>query len=109
MHNEQDALYNYVIKLFERGMDRQQIMTHLLENGHDQKFAEQLLAGAIQLRDAKRRHQGLIYVLFGAFVCLASCVLTFMSSSIQGHFPYVLYGLTSLGILIVFAGFMKVF
>ncbi|MCD6010660.1 MAG: hypothetical protein K0Q79_522 [Flavipsychrobacter sp.] len=109
MLNEQDALYGYVLSLFAQGMSREQVIAHLLDNGHDEVFAKELVAGALKLRDAKKRHQGLVFILFGAFVCLLSFALTITSSFTQSSFPYVLFGLTSLGIIIVFAGFIKIF
>ncbi len=109
MSNEQNTLYEYVVSLFEKGMTRDEVVVHLLDNGHDEVFAKELVAGAVKLRNAKRQHQALIFILFGAFVCLLSFALTITSSFTHSSFPYVLYGLTSLGIVIVFAGFMKIF
>ncbi len=109
MVEKQDTLYSYVINLFDQGMPREQIVSHLLDNEHDETFARQLVTEAGRLRDARRRSQGLTLILCGAFVCLMSFVLTITSSFTQSSFPYVLYGLTSVGIIIVFAGFMKVF
>lgn len=109
MVEKQDALYSYVINLFDQGMPREQIVSHLQDNQHDETFARHLVAEVLKLREAKRRSQGLTLILCGAFVCLMSFVLTITSSFSQSSFPYVLYGLTSVGIIIVFAGFMKVF
>ena len=57
----------------------------------------------------RNRNQGVNLIIMGAVVCFLSFLLTITSSFSHGSFPYVLYGLTSCGILIAFAGFTKVF
>ena len=53
--------------------------------------------------------QGLTLILIGAVICLMSFALSITASETHLNFPLVLYGLTSVGIIVVFAGFMKVF
>jgi len=104
-----DSMCTYVISMLDSGMKREQIEIHLRENGHDEKFVKDLLTESIRLRHAKRRSQGLVLILSGAFICLLSFALTITSTFTQGNFAFVLYGLTGIGIIAVFAGFMKVF
>ena len=109
MLKEQDALYGYVISMLDQGLKRDHIITHLMDNGHEETFVKQLVAETVKLRDARRRSNGLALILCGAFICLMSFILTITSSFTHGSFPLVLYGLTSIGIIVAFAGFMKVF
>jgi hypothetical protein len=104
-----DTLGEYVTTLFENGMTRTEIETHLLDNGHDEQFVKELVSETVKLRDTKRRSQGLILILVGALICFTSFLLTITSTYTQGNFSLVLYGLTSLGIIIVFTGLMKIF
>lgn len=60
-----------------------------------------------RLRNAQKTTKGLIYVLIGAVLCLVSCVLTILLP--QSNTTLILYGLTSLGIIIVFIGLMQIF
>ncbi len=59
-------------------------------------------------RIAKRQSSGFIYMAIGAFLGFLSCVLT-----VANVFPqstgFVLYGLTSIAVILVFAGLYLVF
>ena len=103
------SLTKYVISMLAEGKDRAHIETQLLEKGHDEKFVKELVKEAQKLHYAIRRSQGLTLILVGAVICFVSFLLTITSSFTHSSFPWVLYGLTSVGILVVFAGFMKVF
>ncbi len=109
MTNDRDTLSTYVFALLEEGQGREQIETHLLEKGHEEDFVREFVQETVKLRYATRRNQGVNLIIMGAVVCFLSFLLTITSSFSHGSFPYVLYGLTSCGILIAFAGFTKVF
>lgn len=51
--------------------------------------------------------QGLFLILAGATLCLISCVYTIMSET--SDTGLILYGLTSIGIIVVFIGLLKIF
>ena len=109
MAAEQESLGKYVISLLDEGQRREQIESHLLEKGHDESFVKKLVVESVKLRDTRRRSQALALILSGAVICFLSFLLTITSSFTHGTFPYVLYGLTSVGIIVIFAGLMKVF
>ena len=109
MATELEPLSNYVLSLLDNGQGREAIETELLEKGHDEKFVKEMVREMIKLRNAKRSAQGLTYILGGAVICFSSFLLTITGSFSGGSFPYVLYGLTSVGIVIAFVGFMKIF
>jgi len=100
---------DYVFALLEEGRGREEIEALMLQKGHDERFVKELVKETIKLRQSKRISQGLGYILVGALVCFTSFLLTITGTFSQGSFPWVLYGLTSVGILIVFAGFMRIF
>lgn len=106
---ETASLGQQVLGLLHHGKRREEIEQMLLEKGHDERFVKDIVQQTIKLRQAKLRSQGLTLILSGALVCFLSFLLTITSSFTHASFPVVLYGLTSIGILIVFAGFMKVF
>ena len=95
--------------MLSNGQGREQIEAALLLQGHDDNFVKELVEECIKLHYAKRRAQGLTFILCGAVVCFLSFLLTITSSMTHFSFPLVLYGLTSAGLLLVFTGFMKVF
>ena len=106
---ENTPLGAYVLNLLDQGQNREQIETDLLQKGHDERFVKELLQETIRLRNAKMRTFGLALILGGALICLISCVLTISSSVTFNNVPWILYGLTTVGILVVFAGFVKIF
>ncbi len=109
MVNQQESISEYVISLLNNGQRREEIEAQLMEKGHEETFVKEIVVESIKLRDSKRRSQALALVLSGAVICFLSFLLTITSSFSHGSFGFVLYGLTSLGIVVVFAGLMKVF
>ena len=55
------------------------------------------------------RSQAMSLVLAGGILCLLSCIVTMTSSFSNSSFPLVLYGLTTVGIAVIFIGFAKIF
>ncbi len=106
---EEASLSDQVLALLREGVGREQIQADLVQKGHDSKFVEAVVSEAIKLRNSKAMAQGLTLILVGAFICLMSFVLSITASATNLNFPLVLYGLTSVGIIVVFAGFVKVF
>ena len=109
MAGAERPLTDYVLALLEEGKGREEIETLLQQKGHDERFVKELVKEVIKLRQSKRISQGLGYILLGAVVCFGSFLITITGSFSQGAFPWVLYGLTSVGILIAFAGLMRIF
>ena len=103
------SLTDHVLNLLDNDKTREDIQAELLQMGHEEKFVKELVQETIKLRNAKRRTTGLQLVVAGAVICFASFLCTITTTSINGHFPYVLYGLTGLGVIVAFAGFTKVF
>ena len=98
-----------ILGLLAKGQTRQQVEEALLQQGHDAHFVREMLQEAVKLRNSRKRVLGLSLILAGALICLASCVLTITLSLSHGSFSIVLYGLTTVGIILVFAGFTQVF
>jgi len=109
MVGHSDTVSNHVLDMLNSGSSREQIESDLLLQGHDDNFVKELVHECVKLHYAKRRTQGLTLILCGAVVCFLSFLLTITSSLTHFSFPLVLYGLTTVGILFVFTGFMKVF
>ena len=109
MVSEKVSLADLVFSLLEDGKSREDIEMTLREQGHDDKFIKDLVAEVVKLRYSKRRMQGLMFIMIGAVVCFLSFLLTITASYTSTSFPWVLYGLTSAGVLLLFAGFVKIF
>lgn len=102
-------LSRQILDQLGRGHKREEVEARLLEQGYEAYFVKQILDETIKLRSSRARTQALVLILAGAGLCLASCIITLGASLSQGSFSMVLYGLTSLGILLVFAGLAKIF
>lgn len=105
----QSSLGKYVLRALNDGKTRSDLETELLDEGHDERFVKDLLQETMKLHYARRRSQGLSFILVGALICFASFLLTLTASSIQGNFSAILYGLTTVGIIFVVIGFTMVF
>ena len=109
MSTQLEILHSDITSLLSTGHGRDEIISQLSEKGHDKDLIHDAISEVIKQRNAVSRAQGLNLVLSGAVICFLSFLLTITSSFSHSSFPYVLYGLTSVGIGIAFAGFMKVF
>lgn len=103
------TLSSYIIGLLAKGRKKEQIIEDLLEKGHEEHFARQMVAEAIKTRAAKMHTQALTMILVGALICLGSCIITINSDFSSSGLPFVLYGCTTAGIVVVFIGFTKIF
>lgn len=90
----------------EKGLTSEQVKAELLNMGIKDRNIPEMLREYKKMQHARNTTIGLYFILGGALLCLASCVFTLMSSSGNG---FVLYGLTSLGIIVVFIGLARIF
>lgn len=81
-------------ELLARGFDAATITTHLKEYR--------------RLKNAKRLFAGFVCMGVGAFLGFISCVLTIINP-IPALYSIILYGLTSLAILVILVGLYLVF
>ncbi len=109
MPTQQETMQNHVSGMLESGRMRDEIAIELLKKGFEENEVKSFVDEAIKLRHDANRTRGMQLVVSGAIVCFLSFLLTITSSFSHGSFPYVLYGLTSVGIGIAFVGLMKVF
>jgi len=106
-HNETPM--EYAIRMLENGQTKQQVENELVQQGNDRRFAAELVAEVAKMRDARNRSRGLTLILAGAVICFASFLLTITGMVSGDAYTYVLFGLTSLGVVVAFAGFTMVF
>ena len=107
--NDSKDISVHILLRLSKGHTRQQIEIDLIEKGHEELFVKELLQEAIKLHNSKKRVLGLTLILAGAFICLSGCVLAIAVPMSPANFSLVLYGCTTLGIVLVFAGFTQIF
>jgi hypothetical protein len=97
-----------VLSALGEGKTRDEIKSTLMAAGVEERFAADLIKEVSKLYRSKRAAKGLTLIAIGALICFLSCVSSLFFFT-QGSFAWTLYGLTSVGVLIVFAGLIKVF
>ncbi len=95
-----------IIARLNKGLKKDEVVAELLKDGHEEYFVQQLVTATVKMRNSKLTAEGLKLVLIGAAVCLTSCILALTST---GNFHLVMYGMTTAGIIVVFAGLTKIF
>jgi len=93
----------------EQGLSNNDIKQKLAFNGYDDKYISELLKEVTKLRNAKKTTRGLTFILIGACLCLLSCILTLSHAFTGSGFSFALFGITTIGILLVFGGLVYIF
>lgn len=88
------------------GLNNKQVEAELLNMGIDERNIPEMLREFKKMRNARNTTIGLYFILAGALLCLVSCVLTLAFGSATA---LVLYGLTGVGVIIVFVGLARIF
>ena len=99
----------YASRMLQSGVPRQQVENELVSMGQSRQFATEIVTEVVKMRDAKKRSQGLMLILAGAFICFLSFLITVTGSVSGDAYNFVLFGVTSLGVIVIFAGFTMVF
>ncbi len=98
-----------ILSMLESGRTTDEITTELINGGHEERFVQNIVAEAKKLYYAKKRTSGLTLIMAGGVICLLSFVFSINSYLSDQPISWALYGLTTLGTLVIFAGFIKVF
>ena len=96
-------------RLVRDGKTDAEIRSLLIMQYQDGPAVNQLMQEVKKLRIAQSTSVGLGFILAGALVLFVSCMLAIMRFHSGSSLSFVLYGLTSIGILIIFIGLMKIF
>lgn len=99
----------YAQRMLDRGVTRQQVENELVSMGHPRQFAAEIVTEVARMLDSKKRSQGLVLIMAGAFICFLSFLLTVTGFVSGDAYNFVLFGVTSLGVIVIFAGFTMVF
>jgi len=86
----------------------QAVEEEMTANGMDDETIAEYLHAFKHLRNSQRQFTGFICLGIGAFLGFLSCVLTLINVMPQ-FYNIILYGLTSLAILIILVGLYYVF
>jgi hypothetical protein len=106
---ETGPLGAHILSMLEHGRNTEEIVQELVGQGHEERFVQNIVAEAKKLHYAKKRTNGLTLIMAGGVICLLSFAFSINSYISDQPISWALYGLTSLGTLVIFAGFIKVF
>lgn len=93
----------------DNGLSNKEIEEKLRFGGYDDRYIADLLQELSKLRNAKKTARGLTLILIGSVMCLLSCILTLTHAFTGSDFSFVLFGVTTIGILLVFGGLIFIF
>jgi len=103
------SIYSTIIqKWINTNRTAKEIAEELHARGIDEAVIAEQLEEFKKAQNAKRRFTGFIYTGIGAFLGFIACVLTLINP-VPELYHLVLYGLTTLAIIFVFAGLYFVF
>ena len=104
---KQDA-HLMVIESLANGQPKETIELALANLGYDHYQCSTIFEESKKIFQAKKRTKGFTLILVGALICLLSCVYTLATGSMSMS-NFTLFGLTTLGVIVVFAGLYMVF
>ncbi len=86
----------------------QKVEQNLLALGYDEQTRDAYLLEYRKIKNAKKQFKGFIYLGVGAFLGFLSCVLTLINP-VPELYNWILFGLTSISILIICLGLYNIF
>ena len=89
-------------------LDEEKVEQKLLALGYDEMTKMAYLKEFKKIRNAGRQRRGFIYLGVGGFLGFISCVLT-LTNPVPELFNWILFGLTSISILLICRGLYSVF
>lgn len=95
--------------LQKRGHNFEDIMLKLRDNGAAENVITETIEKLKALRMDRKRQAGFIFCGIGVFLLVASCLITFLLFNYGGNIRWVMYGLTSLGVIVTLKGLVDLF
>ncbi len=105
MEEQQNSI---LLQALKNNWETEKVSEQLFAQGHDEMSVDLLLREFKKLRNAKRQQIGFLLAGVGAFLGLLSCLLTIFNPFPE-LFNLILYGLTSVAIIIAFIGLYYIF
>jgi hypothetical protein len=89
-------------------LKKEEVEKQLLALGYDKAAVEAQLLQYQKEKMARKQFNGFVYLGVGAFISFVSCVLAMMNL-LPGLTNWILFGLTTVGILVICKGLYNVF
>ncbi|MEZ4798704.1 MAG: hypothetical protein R2809_02775 [Flavobacteriales bacterium] len=108
-HHIPDGLFHEVWQLYETGHSSDEILARLIKRGTDLDVAEAVMSKVKHMRTSKKRARGFYFFLAGGLTLVAAFMTTFLLYQTNSDTGIALYGLTSVGITLLFIGMVHYF
>ncbi len=95
--------------LIRQGLSDQEIEFSLMDRYNDLFLVNNLMTEIRKLRNARKTTNGLLFMLTGGFLMLLGFAGSFAATAIGISLSVFLYGFTTAGLIIAFAGLIKIF
>jgi hypothetical protein len=93
-----------ITTLKQQGLSAEEILKRLLETGLSGEAAQQYFAEWKKIRNERKRNAAFIYCGIGVFLLTTGFLFTVFLFTNDSNFNFALYGLTIIGLVLVFKG-----
>lgn len=108
-HNIPDGLTHEIYQLYSGGHTTDEIISRLEKRELDMEMVRDVVKTVREIRLKRKRSQGLIFTGVGAVILVSAFLVTY-ALSVNGYpTGFALYGLTTLGIGLLFVGMVLYF
>lgn len=90
--------------LKQQGLTNEEILQRLLETGLPNEVAQHQFDEWKKIRNEKKRNSAFIYCGIGIFLLTTGFFFTLLLFNSNSNFNFALYGLTIIGLVLVFKG-----
>lgn len=97
-------IFQRISKLKQQGLNSEQILQQLLETGLTFSSAQQYVDEWKKNRTEKKRNAAFVYCGIGVFLLTTGFLFAVLQFTNNNDFNFALYGLTIIGIILVFKG-----
>lgn len=94
--------------MYKGGTPKEEILQMLVNSGLEVSQAEEMINGWQKAQQSARTSTGFMVTGTGAIICIFSCVITMLQLA-PGMNGILLYGLTTVGAIIIMAGLWMIF
>jgi hypothetical protein len=108
MNTLSDMQYNKVQHVFRKGVSEEEVVSELLSSGVSEEDVQSIVAEWKKEKHARQQKMGLMLLVAGSLACFISCVFT-MLNIMPALTNFFLYGMTSVGVMVVLGGLVMVF
>jgi len=108
-HHIPDGLTHEIYQLYEGGHTTDEIRQRLISRGLEMALVDEMVYTIKEVRMKRRRSRGLIFTGIGAVVLVLAFAVTFLLHMYDMNTGISLYGMTTLGVTLLFIGMVFFF